>query len=59
MTFIGPMLPELSAEEIALQKVQKFEEDLANSIIAEIKQEVPPDWAKDESSSKVIGNQSL
>ena len=49
-TFIGPILPELSAEEIAQQKVLKFEEDLANSIIAEIHQEIPLDWTRDSSS---------
>ena len=49
-TFIGPILPELSAEEIARQKVLKFEEDLANSIIAEIHQEIPLDWTRDSSS---------
>ena len=48
--FIGPILPELSAEEIARQKVLKFEEDLANSIIAEIQQEIPLDWTRDSSS---------
>ena len=45
--FIGPMLLEPTPEEIARQKVLKFEEDLANSIIAEIKREVPPDWERD------------
>ena len=45
--FIGPMLLEPTPEEIARQKVLKFEEDLANSIVAEIKREVPPDWERD------------
>jgi hypothetical protein len=42
----------ISDEKRFIKLGQKFEEDLANSIIAEIKEEVPPDWTKD-SSSKV------
>jgi hypothetical protein len=44
------MLPELSPEELARQKVVKLEEDLANSIIAEIREEAPADWTKDDNS---------
>ena len=47
LTFIGPMLPALKPEEIARQKVLKFEDDLASSIIFDIKNDIPPDWARD------------
>jgi hypothetical protein len=44
--FIGPMMPQLKPEEIARQKAQKFEEDLANATIEEIVTSIPPDWTK-------------
>jgi len=43
--FIGPSLPpEPKPEEIALQKVKHFEENLASILMSEIEDELPPDW---------------
>ena len=44
--FIGPTLPQLTPEEIARQKVLKFEEAMAKDIEKEIFKEDPPDWKK-------------
>ena len=44
MVFIGPTLPQLSPEEIARQKVVKFEESMAKEIVDEIVKESPADW---------------
>lgn len=42
--FIGPTLPQLTPEEIARQKVIKFEESMAKDIEKEILKEEPLDW---------------
>merc|ERR1711974_293248 len=42
--FIGPTLPQLTPEEIARQKVVKFEETMAKDIEKEIVKEEPLDW---------------
>ena len=45
-TFIGPSLPPVKPEDVAMQKIKKFEENLANSLITDIEKETPPDWTK-------------
>ena len=47
--FIGPTLPQLTPEEIARQKVIKFEESMAKDIEKEILREEPLDWTKGKS----------
>ena len=47
--FIGPTLPQLTPEEVARQKVIKFEESMAKDIEKEILKEEPLDWAKGKS----------
>jgi hypothetical protein len=42
--FIGPTLPQLTPEEIARQKVIKFEETMAKEIEKDVLKEAPPDW---------------
>merc|ERR1711953_693712 len=42
--FIGPTLPQLTPEEIARQKVIKFEETMAKDIEKDVLKEAPPDW---------------
>ena len=42
--FYGPSLPEPKPEEIAMQKIKKFEEDFARRVMAEVSRENPPDW---------------
>ena len=42
--FIGPTLPQLTPEEIARQKVNKFEEAMGKELEKEILKEDPPDW---------------
>ena len=42
--YYGPSLPEPKPEEIAKQKIKKFEEQFANKIISEIESESPMDW---------------
>lgn len=50
--FIGPSLPpEPKPEELAQQQAQNFEENLANTLISEIEDELPPDW-----NSSVLSN---
>ena len=44
--FIGPTLPQLTPEEIARNKVIKFEDKLAKDIYQEILKEDPPDWKR-------------
>ena len=44
--FIGPTLPKLTPEEIARNKVIKFEDKLAQDIYQEILKEDPPDWKR-------------
>ena len=43
-TFIGPTLPQLTPEEVARQKVVKFEEAMAKEIERDILKEDPIDW---------------
>lgn len=42
--YYGPMLPEPKPEEIAMQKIKKLEEELAEKVITDIQKESPPDW---------------
>ena len=46
--FIGPTLPQLTPEEIARQKVIKFEESMSKDIEREILKEEPIDWVKNK-----------
>jgi len=46
--FIGPTLPQLTPEEIARQKVIKFEESMSKDIEKEILKEEPIDWVKNK-----------
>jgi hypothetical protein len=40
----GPSLPEPKPEEIAMQKIKKFEEEFAKRVLADVENENPPDW---------------
>jgi hypothetical protein len=52
LVFIGPSLPpEPNPENLALQKVRHFEENLASTLISEIDDESPPDWNSPLSST--------
>ncbi len=42
--FYGPSLPEPRPEEIALQKIKKFEEEVSANVLKSIQAEAPPDW---------------
>lgn len=42
--YYGPSLPEPKPEEIAMQKIKRFEEEFANKIMGQIQRESPMDW---------------
>merc|ERR1719419_1155209 len=44
--FIGPSLPPVKPEDLALGKIRQFEEKLATGVCSDLEKEVPPDWVR-------------